>query len=105
MPVLELDHHVQGVNIREVLLANRILLEIIIKHEHNPCYLFPTKEVHNFGHFFDDADTIVFEVSMSKFVIAQDPKRANYVIRNLWRRGIARIYAWPLKKIIKDFEA
>ena len=67
--VLELDHKAQAVNIREVLLAHSVFLEIVEKHQHYPHELFPGEVVEDLGDLLDYSFTVVFEERMANFVI------------------------------------
>ena len=83
-----------------MLLANWNLFQVIKKHKHNSSNFFPTKEIKNFGNFFDDCDCVVFEIFVSKLMIAQDPKNDDNIVANLWL-----LEAWALKEITDHLKA
>ena len=67
--VLELDHKAQAVNVREVLLAHSVFLEVVEKHEHYSHELFPGEVVEDFGDLLDYSSAVVFEERMALFVV------------------------------------
>ena len=56
-----------------MVLAPFNFLNIIEKHEHDPCNLLFAVIVHHFGDLLYDLQSVILKVLVSELVIAQDP--------------------------------
>ena len=59
------------------------ILQIIKKHEHDPCDLFFAVIVHDLSHLLDNVKCVVLEVLVGERVIAEDPEHAEHVVGDL----------------------
>ena len=61
MSILKFDDQIKWINVWEVILAIGFLFEVIEKHKHNSCNFLPTEKVKDFGNFFDQWISVIFE--------------------------------------------
>ena len=83
MPILKLDNKSKGINIGKVVLALRVILQVIEKHQNNSGNLLPTEEVQNLRCLFDEGETVVLKVFTSEWLVTQNPKHGYHIVSNL----------------------
>mmetsp|Transcript_19642 Transcript_19642/g.30294 ORF Transcript_19642/g.30294 Transcript_19642/m.30294 type:complete len:327 (-) Transcript_19642:404-1384(-) len=81
--VLQLEDQVENINVGEVLLASRDVLQVVNEHKHDASNLLPAEEVHDLGHLLDDCKSVILEELLSVVMIAQNPEGAHHVVADL----------------------
>mmetsp|Transcript_16549 Transcript_16549/g.28133 ORF Transcript_16549/g.28133 Transcript_16549/m.28133 type:complete len:468 (+) Transcript_16549:1408-2811(+) len=98
--VLQLEDEVEGVDVREVLLAAADILEIVDEHQRDPGDLLPAEVVQDLRHLLNDGQGVVLEELVRELVVAQDPEQGDHVVADLWA-----LETGPLQQVRYDFEA
>jgi hypothetical protein len=81
--VAQLDHQVEGIDHREVLQAERIILQVEENHANHAHDLLFVGEVEDFGDMLDHVHWEILEHRQRKLVRAQDPEAAAHIVCNL----------------------